>query len=741
VLDTKPTVSTLVDQLSNVGTYTNSITVSGGADNNYVFSYVPADFVVTAATLTVTADAKSKVYGDVNPTLTFQCSGWKNDETVTVLDTKPTVSTLVNQLSNVGTYTNSTTVSGGADNNYAFSYVPANLTVTKAMLLVAADDQTKPYGQINPTLTFHYSGWKNGDDESDLDTQPTVSTTVTNTTSIGTYTHVIDVSGGADKNYDFTYIPADFEVTKGVLIVWLDPKTKAYGQDNPVLTYRYTGFMNGDDESDLDILHTPFSTITKYTEPGVYLSSITMVGGLDDHYQIFNVPANFTVTKARPQIVFDELAIKTYGDQDFTIAVSSTIPGIPVTLTSSNENVVVVSGNMVTIKGIGTTNITASLAGNDRFEAVSKSNVLSVNPKMLTVNGLLVYGKEYDGTAVAELAGGTLSGVVYSDVIALNIPATGTFSQTTVGNNIPVSATVTVSGDKAGNYTFQTPEMKGNILPKVINVNAKEVTVECIQSETELNYTYEPSLIGEDKFTGTLTRTVGDTPGVYSISAGTLIAGSNYSISFKSANFTILDQANRPPVVNVVADQKTPKNSKQLVVILTGIDPVSNCITQDIESIVASAENKTLVPEILVEYLKEQTTATLKIKIADNQAGETKITVKLKDNGGTENGGIDTKEISFNLNVEIPTGVADIPAKFDVRIYPNPSSGPVTIDCIGFSDPSIRIFNIAGEGMLKKSNLGGTSQSTNLSDFAPGVYFVEISEDGKVITKKLIIKK
>lgn len=641
---------------------------------------------------------------------------------------------------NVGTYSayaearNTTTGCISSDRTYT------TLTINQATLTVTAEAKTKIYGDTNPALTFSYSGWKNSETETVLDTKPIASTTVTLTTSSGTYENAITLSGGNDNNYDFTYIPADFEVTKGILIVWLDPKTKEYGQDNPVLTYRYTGFMNGDDEADLDILHFPSTTVDKYTEPGVYVSAITMVGGLDNNYQIFDVPADFTVTKIRQQIVFDEIAARTYGDKEFAVLVSAT-SGLPVTLTSSNENVAVVSGNMVTIKGIGTTTITATQSGGDKVEATSKSNILSVNPKLLTIDGLSVKTKEYDGTAVAEFAGGTLSGVVYSDVIALNIPATGTFSQTTVGNNIPVSATVTVSGDKAGNYIFHTPEMKGNILPKVINVTAKDVTVECIQTAHELKYTYEPSLIGGDKFTGTLTRTVGDTPGAYPISVGTLTAGSNYSINFKPANYTILNQANRPPVVDVVVDQKTAKNSKQLVVTLTGIDPVSNCITQDIESIVASAENKTLVPEILVDYVKGQTTATLKMKIADNQAGETKITVKLKDNGGTDNGGIDTKEISFNLKVEIPTGVADIPAGIDVRIYPNPSSGPVTIDCIGFSDPSIRIFNIAGEGMLKKSNLGGTSQSINLSDFAPGVYFVEISEDGKVITKKLIIKK
>ena len=40
---------------------------------NYSFAFVDGTLTVTAATLTVTADNKSKVYGDANPSLTARC--------------------------------------------------------------------------------------------------------------------------------------------------------------------------------------------------------------------------------------------------------------------------------------------------------------------------------------------------------------------------------------------------------------------------------------------------------------------------------------------------------------------------------------------------------------------------------------------------------------------------------------------------------------------------------------------
>ena len=693
---------------------------------------------ILAATLTVTADSQSREYGDVNPELTYQYSGWKNGETEGVLSVTPTITTTVDQNTDAGTYTNSITVSGGSATNYNLKYVAGTFTVTKAMLLVAADAQNKIFGTPNPVLTYTYSGWKNGDDESVLDTSPVATTTVTQTTSPGIYADAITVSGGVDNNYDFTYMSSDFTVTNGTVIAWLDAQTKAYGQPNPVLTYHYTGFAAGDDESVLDVKPFPETTVGQYSEAGYYPGAIYMVGGMDDKYLIFNIPASFTVTKVKQQIAFGELASVTYGDGDFTLSASAS-SGLAVTYSSGNENVAVVSGNKLSITGAGTAVITATQPGTSNFEAATATRTLTVGKKQLTVSGLQVKDKEYDGTAVAQLSGGTLSGVVNSDTLILDVPATGTFSQTAIGTNLQVWATITLSGDKSANYQLTLPALTGNILPRVIHVTAQGVNSACQDSEQELHYTYEPSLIGDDTFTGVLSRTTGNTPGVYPINQGTLSLGSNYAIDYKGADYVILSSKNEPPVVDFVSDQKAIWNSKQFVLTLTGIDPVNNCQVQQIESIEATAENKTLIPEIQVSYAQGQT-ATLTIKIADKQVGETKITVKLKDNGGTSDGGNDTREISFTIKVEFATGVEELTDKTDMIVYPNPSTGPVNIRYSGFDDPYIRILTVGGKEVYSRTKLSGLLP-LDLSGYSSGIYLVELSENGKIVTRKLILKK
>ena len=108
----------------------------------------------------------------------------------------------VDLLTNVGTYTNAITLAGGSDNNYAFSYVPASMEITKAELTVRADNQSKIYGSANPPLTIQYSGWKNGDDADDLTTRPIATTTVLLNSPVGIYSNAITVSGGIDENYN-----------------------------------------------------------------------------------------------------------------------------------------------------------------------------------------------------------------------------------------------------------------------------------------------------------------------------------------------------------------------------------------------------------------------------------------------------------------------------------------------------------------------------------------------------------
>jgi len=83
--------------------------------------------VVSPATLTITANDQTKVYGAALPALTASYSGFVNGDTSASLTTSPTLATTATPASPVGGY--AITASGAVDPNYTISYVSGTLTI------------------------------------------------------------------------------------------------------------------------------------------------------------------------------------------------------------------------------------------------------------------------------------------------------------------------------------------------------------------------------------------------------------------------------------------------------------------------------------------------------------------------------------------------------------------------------------------------------------------------------------
>ncbi|SHN33805.1 hypothetical protein SAMN04488057_1221, partial [Cyclobacterium lianum] len=232
----EPAISTTATASSIVGSY--PVTLNGGSDDNYAIKLVAGELEVTPAALTITADDKSKVYGEKTPALTFSYTGLVNGDTE--VSDKPAISTTATANSNVGTYP--VTLTGGSDDNYAIKLVAGELEVTQAALTITVDDKSKVYGEVNPALTFTYTGLVNGDKE--VSTEPAISTTATASSDVGTYP--VTLTGGSDDNYAITLVAGDLEVTQAALTITADDKSKVYGEANPELTFTYTGLVNGD---------------------------------------------------------------------------------------------------------------------------------------------------------------------------------------------------------------------------------------------------------------------------------------------------------------------------------------------------------------------------------------------------------------------------------------------------------------------------------------------------------------
>ena len=115
------------------------------------------------------------------------------------------------------TVTLSLALTGTASSNYVLAGTGSETTTTASIspdaLTITADDASRVTGQPNPPFTLSYSGFVAGQTTSSLTTLPTVWTTASTNSPAGTYP--ISVSGAADPNYVFTYVPAVLTVTDG----------------------------------------------------------------------------------------------------------------------------------------------------------------------------------------------------------------------------------------------------------------------------------------------------------------------------------------------------------------------------------------------------------------------------------------------------------------------------------------------------------------------------------------------
>jgi large repetitive protein len=135
------------DAGEDVGQYDiNQGSLSAGS--NYELTFVGAKLTITKRAITVTADAKSKVYGEDDPALTYQVTSGS------LLDGDSLSGALTRVAGNeFGTYAiQQGTLSAGE--NYNLTFVGANLSITKRPITVTADAKSKLFGASDPPLTY-----------------------------------------------------------------------------------------------------------------------------------------------------------------------------------------------------------------------------------------------------------------------------------------------------------------------------------------------------------------------------------------------------------------------------------------------------------------------------------------------------------------------------------------------------------------------------------------------------------
>ena len=408
-----------------------------------------APVTVRKAVLTVTADDASRVYGFPDPLFTAKYTGFVNGDTAAVLTGSPSLMTAATSTSPAGVYPVTPSLGSLAAADYDFHFVNGALTVTHAdQTIIFNPLPIKTYGDAdfgpNATTT-------SGLEASYTSSDPAVATIIGNKihiVSAGTTT--ITANQGGNGNYSAAVsVQHLLTVNKATVIVTADNKSRSYGVENPALTFTFSGFVNNDAEAVVTGAPVLATSATTTSPKGSYPITVALGSLTAANYSFSPVNGTLGIDMATQTIAFPAPAPRIYGDASFTLSAAAS-SGLPVSFTSSNPAVAVVSGTtttFVTIMSAGTATITATQAGDaDTYAPAVVVQTLIVAKATVTVtadNANRAFGSAnpaftftYNGfvnNETAELVGGapsfTTSATIASPAGSYPIiPSSGTLS-------------------------------------------------------------------------------------------------------------------------------------------------------------------------------------------------------------------------------------------------------------------------------------------------------------------------
>ncbi|MDY0347524.1 MAG: BspA family leucine-rich repeat surface protein [Tenuifilaceae bacterium] len=401
-------------------------------------------------------------------------------------------------------------------------------SITAKELTVTAENKAVTYGDAVPALTYTISGFVDGEDETEVSGEASLSTTYTVSTPVATSPVVITAALGTLEatNYSFAFVDGEISIDKRELTI---------GGNFVVTDKEYDGTTSA------TVAESNLTLITPVAEDDVFLTNVVAEfesadAGVDVTVNITAAELdgadkeNYTLSLAglpstSANITAKELTIGgdfTVADKDYDGTTTATIAENNLTLITPLDGDDVSLTNVVAKfegkdAGVGiTVSITAAEldgadTGNYSLSLVGASTSLgNITAKELTIGGdFTVAAKEYDGTTTTTIAENNLTLVIAfagDDVSLTNVVAE--YESAGVGEGITVSITAAeLDGVDKENYSLSlagVPASLGNITAKELTIGGdftvdhKEYDGTVAAIILESNLTLITPVVGED---------------------------------------------------------------------------------------------------------------------------------------------------------------------------------------------------------------------------------------------------
>ncbi len=203
-----------------------------------------------------------------------------------------------------------------------------------------------------------------------------------------------------------------------------------------------------------------------------------------------------------------------------------------------------------------------------------------------------------------------------------------------------------VIGENVGDYTINQGSLTAGTKYLItyvgadFSITAKPIMVTADASQTKVYgtvdpvfaYSVSPNLVGNDTFTGALTRVAGNNVGAYAIQQGDLSAGSNYMITYVSKDFditaqsiTITANASQTKVYGTVDTTFTYSVSPSLVSGDSFTGELTRVAGNNVGAYAIEQGNLTAGSNYMITYVGENFTVTAKPITVTAAASQTKV--------------------------------------------------------------------------------------------------------------------
>ena len=471
----------------------------------------------------ITFDDITKTYGDSDFNLSATSS---STGTFTYSISDASIATVTGSVTTiVGAGVTTVTVIQAADANYSAATATITLTVNKADTSITFNDLTKTFGDVDFYLSASSSS--TGAFTYSITDQNVATVTGSTTTVVGAGTTSVTVTQAADTNYNAATATITLTVNKANPSITFNNVTKSF--IDPDFNLSATSSSTGAFTyaiADADVATVSGNTVSIV---GAGTTIVTVSQAADSNYNTATATMTLTVGKINPTLSGFNALVKTYGDPDFELSTpirNSDNTGA-FSYSSSDSNIISLSGTTATILKAGVVTITANLAADYNYNTASITTTITVNKKdqSITVGALPTSQPLKDFSSIPITASASSGSPV---VVALAAGSAATISGT-VGNYELVSiqqtgiVTITFTTDDTNNPNF--------------NTTSKTVVVDVVKTNQSISFVSQPPT--QLSYTESLTLTLAAAANSSLPVSYTLISGNNAALN--NTTLTISD--------------------------------------------------------------------------------------------------------------------------------------------------------------------------------------------------------